>query len=68
MFGSLFKKKYNVDPQKLSLIEIQKMAIKKVNFLEYGKGLISKNGNVFDNKKYYDIDSTFDKKLHFYGF
>lgn len=67
MFGSLFLKKYNKDPKTLSLSEIEKIAIKDPKFLQYAENIVSRRGNVFKNKKYYNINSKIDDKLASYN-
>jgi hypothetical protein len=67
MLGSLFYKKYNKDPKKMSLSEIEDIAIKDVKFLSYAKGIVNKRVNIFKNKKYNDIDKKLDAKLASYG-
>ena len=65
IFGNIFKNKFNINPKKNDLKEIERIAIKDVNFLQYSENIVSKRGNVFKNR-FYDIDKKLDAKLSLY--
>jgi hypothetical protein len=65
MLGNIFKNKFKIDPLNIDLMEIEKIAIKKVSFLKYAEKLVSKRGNIFKNN-FYNIDKRFDSKLASY--
>lgn len=67
MLGSIFKQKFHKDPVSMTLEDIEKTAIKKVSFTTYAKNIVSKRGNIFQNKSY-DIESRFNKKLQSYAY
>jgi len=68
MFGNIFQEKFKKDPTNMTLIEIEKTAIKEVKFLKYAKKIVSSRGNIFKNKNYAnDINQEIDKKLNSYN-
>jgi hypothetical protein len=62
-FGSIFQEKFKKNPEDMTLMEIEKTAIKEPKFLKYAQNLIGSRGNVFQNKKYKNIDEAIDAKL-----
>lgn len=63
-FGSIFKDKFGKDPKKLTIKEIEKIAIEKKNrkLKKINTSLVSSRGNVFEID-FYDIDKKFDEAL-----
>lgn len=61
IFGDIFEEKFNINPKDLTLEQIEKIAIKNINFKEYAIKLVK---NIFykNNKKITNID----KKLNIY--
>lgn len=64
--GSIFKKKFNVELSNLSLMDINKIAIKKISFRTYAESIVSKRGNIFKNKSYPNVSQYFNDKLNSY--
>ncbi|MBD3843617.1 MAG: hypothetical protein IE909_17415 [Campylobacterales bacterium] len=68
MLGNIFKQKFHKDPANMTLEDIEKTAIKRVNFSVYAKNIVSKRGNIFKNKSYNKIEENFSKKLQSYAY
>ncbi len=66
-FGDIFRSITGKDPSNLTLITIEKEAIKNPKYKKYGGNLVLSRGSIFKNK-FIDIDKNIDEMFKRLGF
>jgi len=66
-FGDIFRSATGKEPSELTLIDIEKEAVKNPKYKKYGGNLVLPRGSIFENR-FIDIDKDIDNMFKKLGF